>query len=90
MTVPDVAPTSGIFPLDFPAHIIYNIKVIWVQEERYRTWFGSWNIKTVRLLQMLDTPLSFRETPQIPPLNVRQKCARISLTTYLTTTSFFS
>ena len=30
MTIPDVGAASGIFPLDFPAHIIYNIKVIWV------------------------------------------------------------
>ena len=36
---------------------------------------------------MLFTPLLLLKTPQIPPLNVRQKCGRISLTTYLTTTA---
>ena len=37
---------------------------------------------------MLHTPLLLRKHTQIPPLNVRQKCGTISLTTYLTTTSF--
>ena len=47
MTTPPMRPPHrGFFPLDFPAHIIYNILAIGVQEERCRICFGSWNPKS--------------------------------------------
>ena len=64
MTTPPMRPPHrGFFPLDFPAHIIYNILAIRVQEERNRTCFGSWNTKPVRLPEMLLTPLYLRNYP---------------------------
>ena len=82
--------SKGVFDEGLAQQVLSAYNVAYNSNTSYLTAEYRGITDMLRSLACRGIPSLLRKIPQIPPMKVKQNSGRISLTTYLTTTSNFS